>query len=306
MKTTSKKIIIKKIFALVLSIMCAEMFFSCATTALLTDALSLAGAIATDQGYGDAGKLLNAASTTTKAMEDITPENEYYIGRAVAATVLVNYDTLYSPNLELYLNKIMNALAIHSDAALPYNGYHVKILYSKELNAFATCGGHIFITKGLIDATSSEDELAAALAHEMAHIQLQHSLKSIKSSRWTEAGLTALNTAATVGSSSNEDALDDMVSDQISAMMSNGYSYNQEYDADEKALKILADAGYSPNAMISMLETLKKISGSKGSGLFKTHPKPDNRIAKVNKAIAKISIPEDTTSYRTARFASKE
>ncbi len=305
MKIFLKKSVIEKIFIFVLGTFGSLMFFSCATTAFFTDALSVASAIATDQGYGDTGKILNAASTTTKAMEDITPENEYYIGRAVAATVLVNYNTLDSLNLELYLNKIVNALAIHSDANLPYNGYHVKILDSNELNAFATSGGHIFITKGLVDSTSSEDELAAALAHEMSHIQLKHSLKSIKSSRWTAAGLTAWNTAVTVGTSDGED-LDDMVSDQISTMMSNGYSYNQEYDADKNALELLSVAGYSPKAMVSMLETLNQISGSKGTGLFKTHPKPKSRIEKVNKAMEKISIPDDTTSYRMARFAAKE
>src|SRR5215469_12178386 len=64
---------------------------------------------------------------------------------------------------------------------LPFNGFYVMILDTMQFNAFASPGGHIFLTRGLVEATTSEDMLAALIAHEMAHIQLKHGLNLISS-----------------------------------------------------------------------------------------------------------------------------
>ena len=125
---------------------CELLFFltSCATSSGFTGALSAAGQIASAAGYGEAGAALSAGASVSKAMEEITPENEYYIGRAVAATILSNYKVYSASTTEAYLNKICAAIVINSDKPELYNGYHVKILDSGEVNAFATSGGHIY------------------------------------------------------------------------------------------------------------------------------------------------------------------
>ena len=277
---------------------------SCATSSGLTEALSAAGEIANAAGYDEAGAALSAGASVSKAMEEITPENEYYIGRAVAATILTNYKVYSAPAKEAYLNKICNALAINSENSEPFNGYHVKILDTNEVNAFATSGGHIFVTRGLLDCTNSEDALAGVIAHEMAHIQLQHSLKAIKTSRWTSAGISATSAAVAVTKKDAELAstMNDMVSDVVTDMVNNGYSKNQEFDADTLALTLMASAGYNPSAMLDMLSQLKAAQGGKSSGMYKTHPSPEQRISNVNAALKKVSAPQDTTAYRTARF----
>ncbi len=302
-KTSQKKFTFKKTAFLAASAVSSALIFSCATSSALTDALSSAGQIASKAGYSDAGNVLNAASAASKAMEEITPENEYYIGRAVAATVLTNYKKADAEKQQAYLNKIINTLALNSGEAEPFNGYHVMILDSTEVNAFATSGGHIFITKGLLSTAKSEDEIAAALSHEMAHVQLKHSLKAIKTNRWTSAGISVLNTAAQLSSAELASSMNSMVNDQISTMVNNGYSQSQEFQADEKALTILSCAGYNPSAMIDLLNSLNAVQGSSGSGMFKTHPTPEKRIAKASDALKSVSAPNDTSSYRKARFA---
>lgn len=302
-KISQKKFAFKKTAFLAASALLSVLIFSCATSSALTDALSSAGQIASKAGYSDAGNVLNAASAASKAMEEITPENEYYIGRAVAATVLTNYKKANAEKQQAYLNKIINTLALNSGEAEPFNGYHVMILDSTEVNAFATSGGHIFITKGLLSTAKSEDEIAAALSHEMAHVQLKHSLKAIKTSRWTSAGISVLNTAAQLSSAELASSMDGMVNDQISTMVNNGYSQSQEFQADEKALTILSCAGYNPSAMIDLLNSLNAVQGSSGSGMFKTHPTPEKRISKASAALKSVSAPDDTSSYRKARFA---
>ncbi len=282
-------------------------FISCGTTKVLSTVLETTAEVAKAQGNDEVAAIASAGAKTSaavdSALEEITPENEYYIGRSVAATILTNYKTYESAALEKYLNEICGILVANSDAAEMFNGYHVKMLDSKEVNAFSTSGGHILVTRGLIECSASEDELAAVIAHEIAHVQLKHSLKAIKTSRWKNAGLAGANAALTaVSGAKAAEALDNMVGDVITQMVNTGYSKSQEYDADSLALTLMSDAGYNPSAMKSMLNRMESAQNTKG-GFFKTHPTPAQRIANVNKEVEKISLPADTSASRKSRFA---
>jgi predicted Zn-dependent protease len=177
----------------------------------------------------------------------------------------------------------------------------VAILDSPEINAFSTSGGHIFITRGLLDCAASEDTLAAVIAHEIAHIQLQHGIKAIKSSRVINAITTTGSSAAGFALSELTDILNEAAADIVSAM-NNGYAQEQEFAADSQALKLLADAGYEPSSLIAMLQALKTNQPSHPGGFNRTHPNPEDRIAKLNKPLQQYSV-QDTRSYRNARYS---
>jgi predicted Zn-dependent protease len=117
---------------------------------------------------------------------ELSPVDEYFLGRAVGANLLSRYK-IYARNAPLtdYLNSICFALAVNSSQPDLYAGYHVLILDSPEINAFATPGGHIFITRALIQAVESEDALAAVIAHEMAHIHLKHGIAAVNNIKLT-------------------------------------------------------------------------------------------------------------------------
>ena len=243
-----------------------------------------------------------------KAFEEITPEQEYYIGRAVGANILARYKLLETrPAMVTYVNRICNALVINSERPEIFNGYHVNILDSDEINAFATPGGHIFITRGLIDCATSEDTLAAVIAHEVAHIQYQHGLKAIKNSRITQALLvTGTNAASAAAGSYNlsdmVDVFSNSINEIITTMVTNGYSQAQEFEADSMALSLLARAGYEPSSLIDMLKVLEKDQSSHPGGFNKTHPSPTQRIANAQKTVNDYTV-TDTRSYREARFS---
>ncbi|MDR2019725.1 MAG: M48 family metalloprotease [Treponema sp.] len=257
-----------------------------------------------DQGTADT--IVSAADAWSKAQEEITPSQEYYIGRAVGANILTNY-TIYkgAPALTAYLNKICNAIVINSPKPELYAGYHVAILDSPEINAFSTSGGHIFVTRGLIGVATSEDTLAAVLAHEVAHVQLQHSIKSIKSSRFANAVVETANAASTAATGTQLKELTETFGvsvDEAVNALNNGYSQTQEYDADTLALSLMASAGYDPASLVTMLTSLREKQGNQtGSGFGKTHPSPERRIASVNKTLPSYKV-EDTKSFRTARY----
>jgi hypothetical protein len=249
----------------------------------------------------------NTTQTIGEALEDISPEEEYYLGRAVAANILSTYKIWTgNPRLSAYVNRICAALVINSPRPELYNGYHVTILDSDEINAFATSGGHIFITRGLIACANSEDALAAVIAHEIAHIQLRHSVNAIKTSRITQA---VINTGASVlGSVTGQDPeeltgiFNDSVGDIVAALINNGYSQAQEFDADNTALSLLAAAGYDPTELITMLRELEKTQSGYLSGFGKTHPAPALRIANAQLSLTKYP-PSATQDSRRARFS---
>ncbi|GHV24542.1 peptidase M48 [Spirochaetia bacterium] len=271
--------------------------------ALTLSCVGIAQAIgdsADEMGNSRAAKALSqSARSFERALEDITPEQEYFIGRAVGANILTNYRYCNErPELTRYLNQITAAIVVNSPKPEIYNGYHTAILDNNEINAFATSGGHIFITQGLLDCTSSEDTLAAVIAHEIAHIQLQHSIKAIKSTRVVSAITETTTSVAGLALSELTEVLDDAAKEIVTAMHE-GYSQEQEFDADKLALELLANAGYEPSSLVTMLRSLKPQPG----GFTKTHPTPDERIAKLERPLRqyKAAIP-DTRIDRETRY----
>jgi predicted Zn-dependent protease len=291
-----------KIFAFTLFVFPLVITLSCQGLAAVAQAAGAAGVI--DQNAANA--ISQSSQAISKAAEDITPEQEYYIGRAVAANILSTYK-IWEGNsrMSAYVNRICNAIVINSPRPDIYNGYHVMLLDSNEINAFASSGGHIFITRGLVASAKSEDALAGVIAHEIAHIQLQHSIKSIKTSRITQAllvtGVSAAGAASGYDVNELTDVFNESVGEIVSTVVNNGYSQNQEYEADNTALSLLAATGYNPSGLLDMLKELNKIQTGSSGGFGKTHPTPENRIANANKSLDKYKV-ADTSSSRQARF----
>ncbi|WP_461257895.1 M48 family metalloprotease [Treponema sp. R80B11-R83G3] len=281
------------------------MIFFITATCKHIDSLAQAAANADIIDHGTADMISLSARAFGSAAENATPEQEYFIGRAVAANILSNYKIWdKSPALTAYLNYICGAIVINSPEPNIFNGYHVAILDSNDINAFTTSGGHIFLTRGLIKIAQTEDALAAVVAHEVAHNQLKHSLKAIKTSRVTQAFLitATAGVGALTGMDANEfaEALDESVGEIMQTMVNSGYSREQEYEADIAAMCFMAAAGYQPSGLIDMLNELKAVHRI-GLGLSKTHPAPGQRIYYAEKALGRFTV-ADTSPSRQERF----
>jgi len=255
----------------------------------------------------------SAQSAMDKAFNDMESEpsleDAYYLGRAVAANIFGIYKPYTrNPELTAYLNKILQTLVINSSRPVAFKGYCIVILDSPEFNAFASPGGHIFLTKGLVEAATSEDTLAAVIAHELAHIILEHGLNMIKSMNFVYEAESLANRAAELsGKSVSAQRLlgfRSAVSSVMDTMVKNGYSQAQEFDADREAVKILAASGYNPGALTDMLQILQRVQGSQKGGFNDTHPSPAARSGAVQATVLQYRV-EDTRSYRVPRFKNK-
>ncbi|MDR1857919.1 MAG: M48 family metalloprotease [Treponema sp.] len=297
----------KTVPAFATALAACAILISCQTLAAVADiGAQVAGATGViDQNTADAISLSSRAAAS--AAEEITPEQEYYIGRAVAANILGSYRVWNDrPALTAYVNRICNAIVINSPKPEIYSGYHVALLDSDEINAFATSGGHIFVTRGLVASAKSEDALAGVIAHEIAHIQLQHSVKAIKTSRVTQAlmvtGTSAAGAAAGYNVNELTNIFNETIGDIVSTLVNNGYSQTQEFEADSAALALLAGAGYNPSGLTDMLRELERTQSSRPGGFNKTHPTPARRLANAEKDIGKHRV-TDTSASRRARFS---
>ncbi len=293
----------KKIF--ILCLISTLFITSCSTVQqLVTTTMN----IALSNGEMDpktADFIVSTTQSVYKATEQISPENEYYIGRATAAIILNDYDLYNEPNLTKYLNKICGAITINSEKPDLYNGYYVAVLDSDEINAMATPGGHILITRGLLKCTSNEEELASVIAHEIAHIQKQHSISAIKTSRFKDLSWDIASFA--IEESDSDEAkfflsvFGDSVEDVVSSLVLNGFSQEQEFEADSYALELLNNAGYNPHSIVNMLKTLEQNQRNHRRGLVKTHPEPKKRIKKIEKELKNYSKSK-TQEERISRF----
>lgn len=195
-----------------------------------------------------------------------------------------------------------------------YKGYYVAILDSDEINALATPGGHIFVTRGLLKCTDSEDAVAAVLAHEISHIQLNHSIKAIKSSRVTSATMQGVKGVTTSVYENSDPRFQGLVSQEdldyltnagdeiVKTLVDSGFSVTQEFDADRNALMLMSDSGYDPEAMNDMLDLLERNIKEGDSGWSKTHPSPSARKRNVKNFKKKYTYKGSSKKNRQKRF----
>ena len=253
----------------------------------------------------DVDKAVKTGKQFQQAAKGITPAEEYYIGRAVAANILQKYPLLNNSALTEYVSEIGLTVAGFSEKPYTYGGYHFAVLNTNDINAYACPGGTILITKGLLRLTKNEDELSGVLAHEVAHVAHNDGTSAIKKSRWTKLGV---NTAVAVGehytpsqAKALTGAFSGAVSDITKKVLNNSYGRKAEQKADASALKYMNRAGYDPTALVALMKTQESRGIGKG-GYLSMSASPKKRIAWLEKDIEKNRMQSTVASQRTKRF----
>jgi predicted Zn-dependent protease len=254
----------------------------------------------------DFGLITKSVSSVSKAARDINDEEEYYVGRAVAARLLADYPLLRDSRLTAYVNRVGLTVARHSDKPVTYRDYHFAVLDSPEVNAFACPGGTILVTRGMMDAVASEEELAAVLAHEVAHVNHRDGIAAISKSRWTEA-LTVIGSEAAKTYGSQEvgqlvTIFEGSIDDVVKTLVVKGYGRSQELAADRDALTYLARAGYDPRGLETFLGHLAAQGHGNEGGVFKTHPATSDRIEEVREGMPTAKADPGGAALRGKRF----
>jgi predicted Zn-dependent protease len=252
-------------------------------------------------------KVQKTATIIRNTFADITEEEEYYIGRSVAALILSRYDVYNNEPLNRYVNLVGNAVAAFSSRPEIYGGYHFLVLDSDEINAMAAPGGFIFITRGLLRECKDEEMLASVLAHEVGHVASKHGLQSIKKSRLVDAfkmlGTEAAKKYTPAELSQLTAVFEGALGDIAGSLIERGYDRKFEYEADGLSIKFGLATGYNPQGLAEFLKNLEALeTKDKGLGWFKTHPRPEDRLARVAKLISAQKTLPVRDKVRQARF----
>jgi predicted Zn-dependent protease len=222
--------------------------------------------------------------TGEKQRVAMSPEQEIALGYRAAPQMAAQMGGLsQNEKARALVRRLGEELVERSIAAKsPYKfSFHV-LADPRTVNAFALPGGPIFITEGLLRLLKSEAEVAAVLGHEIGHVIARHSSERLAKQQLTQGLLNAL----LIGSG---DLTTAQIGQIVGNMINMSYGRDDELESDALGIRIMAEGGYDPRAMIRVMEVLAKASGggSRQPEFVSTHPAPENRAARIKEAIAK-------------------
>jgi len=225
----------------------------------------------------DVNKVITTGQKLSAATQEIPVNEEIGLGRELAARILGTVPPLAEPAMQTYVNQVGRWLSLHTER--PELPWHFAVVATDDVGAFATPGGSVIITAGLMRLMRDENELAGVLAHEISHVVQKHHVLAIM--KRAQAQLAAdvageltsqyvaknpLVTQALLGAGMN--------------LYGSGLDQGDEYAADRAGMVIAARAGYDPTGLVYLLTTLDSLGAgdARTQLLHATHPPTRSRI----------------------------
>jgi predicted Zn-dependent protease len=209
----------------------------------------------------------------------ISLEKEIQMGRQMAAEIERQIKLLDDPTITEFVNRVGQNIVRNSDAKVPFT---IKVVESDEINAFALPGGFFYVNTGLIMAADDESELAAVMAHEIAHVTARHGTENASKAQLVNIASIPLIFMGGVAGFGIRQAAGFLIPMQFLQ-----FNRKAEGEADYLGVQYLYKTGYDPGAAVSFFEKLQaKETARPGSisKMFSTHPPTGDRIeaTKVN------------------------
>ncbi len=220
---------------------------------------------------------------------------EIELGKKTHLSVMKQYTEYHNPELQALVNRLGQELAAQSHRS--NLNFTFTLLDSPQVNAFATPGGYVYITRGIMAYMNNEEQLAGVLGHEIGHVTARHSVRQHRSQ--TGAGLISM--AAAILTQSNNVG---QMTSQVSQVFTSGFGRDHELQADRLGAQYLAGIGYEPEMMLGVVAILKnqeefELQRAKEEnrkprayhGVFATHPRNDQRLQEVVQAAEEFRNP---------------
>lgn len=206
-------------------------------------------------------------------LSNISDRQEASIGSDINQQLIKSGQAKIYRNRQIndYVNQIGQRLARTSGR--PNLRYTFQVVDDKNINAFATMGGYVYINTGLMLAAENEAELASVVGHEIGHIVGRHAVKHMRQRAISQGILSVagLDQSAAVNIG-------------VDLAVNRPKSREDELEADQLGLTNLKKAGYAPSGMVSFMKKLLK-RGSSGPKILSTHPSTSARIQALNSKI---------------------
>jgi beta-barrel assembly-enhancing protease len=201
---------------------------------------------------------------------------EIALGREITGSVLGAAPLVKDEALQKYVNQVGRWVASQSER--PDLPWKFGVIDSPDLNAFAAPGGYVLITKGLYQKMGNEAQLAGVLGHEIAHVVKKHQLKVLQKQQLVGYGASKLS-----GLFGKKDKLAKKVVGTGAEISARGLDKDAEFEADRMGVVLATRAGYDAFGLPDVLQIIGQTNAADSSValLFKTHPAPDERLAKL-------------------------
>lgn len=222
-------------------------------------------------------------------LSTLSDQQEVALGRQINQQLVSEEIRIYNnPAITQYINQIGQRLAPFSDR--PNLPYTFQVVQGDQINAFATMGGFVYVTTGLIKAADNEAQLASVIAHEIGHIAARHAVENLRE------GALASGLVSAAGLDRNA-----AVQLGVEFAVRRPNSRQDELEADQKGLANLRRTRYAPGAMVDFME---KLANQRSVPSFlSTHPAVRDRIVALDRMIdpstANAGDGLDSAAYRS-------
>lgn len=244
--------------------------------------------------------LLVACATSPTGRDQlllIPPEQMAEIGQASFGKLKERQPLLRDDPRTSYVRCV--AAAITPLVELPGRAgeWDIAVVRDDSANAFALPGGHIGVHTGLLDVLDGQAELAAIIAHEIAHLKSRHGAERV-SQRFAASQALGITQALVFGqgASSDEKQLMSLLGMGVQVGVILPYSRTHEREADLVGLDLMARAGFDPRAAVDVWQAMQQRAGGRPPEWLSTHPHPDSRIAEI-----RDRLPQALALFRDAR-----
>ncbi len=222
---------------------------------------------------------------------NMSDSQEVNLGKQVNQQLLSQSFRLHrDAQLTAYVDQIGQNLIPHSDR--PDIPYVFQVVEDDGINAFATMGGFVYVTTGLLAAADNEAEVAGVLGHEVGHIAEKHALDQMRDVA------IAQGVAGAFGLSRNQ-----MVAIAVDVALTLPNSRKDELVADEHGFVTMGEAGYDQTGMATLMEKLD--SGNSPPAIFSTHPNPRDRVTRLEEMDRDSAIPSATAGTDTEAYSTR-
>ncbi|MGR8922100.1 MAG: M48 family metalloprotease [Gammaproteobacteria bacterium] len=228
----------------------------------------------------DVDKLVDVGKRVVEATREMPEAEEIQLGRDLAGRLLGAMPPLPDASVQAFVNRVGRWLAAQSER--PDLPWHFAVVSSDSLGAFATPGGYVFVTSGLVGLMRNESELAGVLAHEIVHVVERHHVAAVMAKARLElAREVAADVAAEYGK--GHPAVTQALLDGGMNLYASGLDQGDEFEADLAGMVLAARGGYDPLGLLMLLSTLDALDPAepRASLLFATHPDTRTRIERL-------------------------
>lgn len=226
----------------------------------------------------------------------VSIQEEIRLGDQYAAEIDKTLPVVHAPAVQAALDEA--ARPVVAAAARRNLAWTFRVVNTADVNAFAVPGGHIYLTRGLIEHARSYDQLAGVLGHEIGHVDLRHTAQQIEKARAASLGV---NLGYVILGRQPGQTESDVLNIAATAIFAK-FSRADEREADHAAVRYLTAAGINPGGIAGMFRILQTVSGREPSTIeqfFASHPMTGDRITDVERLIAADSAAQGAA--RTGR-----